>query len=74
MAIQHAPVHAAFDMIEWAKAFGWGFVAFPVVVYVIRTFGKQIWADVKTIWSKMFAKAETQLMSPSTITQVPPNA
>lgn len=55
------PTPAAFDYIEWFKAFGWGFISFPVVIYVIRTFGKQIWADLKAIWAKLFAKTEAEV-------------
>jgi hypothetical protein len=48
--------HNVFDFMEWLKAFGWGFISFPVVVYVIRTFGKQIWADVQGLWAKYVTK------------------
>lgn len=53
-----------FDFGDWFKAFGWGFISFPIVVYVLRTFGKQIWADVSVLWDKWVAKAEGKTPAP----------
>lgn len=53
----------AISYIDWAKAFGWGFITFPVVAYIVRVFGKQIWADIKTLWAKMFTKAQAEVVT-----------
>lgn len=61
MAVQHTPAiaQATLNFVEWMKAFGWGFVSFPVVVYIVKTFGKQIWADLKALWAKYVSKTPT---------------
>ena len=40
----------------WLKAFVEGFVAFPIVYYVVKNFGAVIWTDLKTIWTKYATK------------------
>lgn len=50
-----------YDFMSMVKAFGAGFLTFPIVYYVIRIFGKQITADVKTLWAKLFTKAQAEV-------------
>jgi hypothetical protein len=60
---QPVPVHTIFNFTEWLKAFGWGFISFPIFVYIVRTFGKQIWSDLSTLWSKWTTKADTAVQA-----------
>lgn len=41
---------------EWLEWHLEGFIAFPIVWYIVKNFGAVLWADVQSFWAKYVSK------------------